>query len=67
LNPGWARGFRAGDGVDALLAEAAALLEEFGLVERGGDEIIPRAAAARFTVRIVAASTTTAEVSEVGS
>ena len=50
--PGWARGFRGDEGVQALLAESIDLLEEFGLVRRDGDELAPRPAAARFVVHI---------------
>lgn len=52
--PGWARAFRSGDGVEALLSGAIELLEEFGLARRSGDDVIPRPAAARFVVHIVA-------------
>lgn len=51
-NPGWARAFRSHGGADALLADAIDLLEEFGLVRREDDEVVPRPAAARFTVCI---------------
>ena len=59
--PGWARAFRAGDGVDALLADAIDVLEEFGLVRRVGESIVPRPAAARFSVRVVGPSSAAAK------
>jgi uncharacterized protein (TIGR02678 family) len=55
-SPGWARAFRNGPGVEALLWEAVELLEEFGLVRREADEIVPRPAAGRFAVRVVTGS-----------
>jgi len=60
-NTGWARAFRNGPGVDALLADAIELLEEFGLVRRDGDDIVPRPAAGRFSVRVVTAPVTTSD------
>lgn len=58
-SPGWARAFRSGPGVDALLSEAIELLEEFSLVRRDGDDIVPRPAAGRFAVRVVMGSAAT--------
>src|SRR5690606_19071655 len=58
-SPGWARAFRSGPGVDALLSEAIELLEEFSLVRRDGDDIVPRPAAGRFAVRVMMGSAAT--------
>lgn len=55
-NPRWARSARARGGSEVLAEEAIDLLEEFGLVVRRSDEITPRPAAARFSVRIATQS-----------
>lgn len=47
-HPSWARGARKA-GVAVTCAEALGLLESFGLVERDGDQVRPRPAAARFS------------------
>lgn len=52
--PGWARTYRSGDGVDTLLEESLRLLEEFGLIRREGAEVVPRPAAGRYAVHVVA-------------
>jgi uncharacterized protein (TIGR02678 family) len=64
-SPGWARAFRNGPGADALLSESVELLEEFGLVRRDGDDVVPRPAAGRFAVRVVTGSATTNDKTEV--
>jgi uncharacterized protein (TIGR02678 family) len=63
--PGWARAFRGGEGVEALLVEAIDLLEEFGLVRREGGEIVPRPAAGRFAVRVLLADANAPKAQEV--
>jgi uncharacterized protein (TIGR02678 family) len=63
-SPGWARAFRSGPGADALLSESIDLLEEFGLVRREGDDIVPRPAAGRFAVRVVTGSAALSEERE---
>lgn len=60
-NPGWARAFRDGLGIDTLLSEAIELLEEFGLIRRNGDEIVPRPTAGRFAVRVMTESVATSD------
>jgi uncharacterized protein (TIGR02678 family) len=65
-SPGWACAFRNGPGLDALLSESIELLEEFGLIRRDGEDIVPRPAAGRFAVRIVTGSSPTNDEVETG-
>lgn len=51
-NPAWAKTSRGDGGSKALCGAALDLLEEFGLVRREGEQVVPRPAAARFAVEV---------------
>jgi len=62
-SPGWAKAYQSADGAARLVADAVAVLSDFGLVRRTGDLVTAAPASARYRVRPEALGTDAKEVS----